>query len=390
MHTPRQRRALRSSFLHVLLALVCACSFEAPTLLSPDAGTDGAPATDAPPGGDPPSALEMSSTSVDVFESSTATVSVRLRSKPAHDVTVSLTSSAPTVASVPASMSFTPANYATSQELVINGVPDDNAANETVTITLAAPSIPSTSLTTLTASVTDDDTQAVEVSTSAMTVGEGSNAQLGVSLSFQPPGPFTVSLLSNNSAVATVSPASVTFTPSNYNMPQQVTISGVQDANAAPDSTTITAFAPGATAAAAMININDDDTMALVLSATSLSINEGSTVTLSVSLAAQPPEELNIPIGSNDSGVALLYTNMLTFTSSNWNTPQTVFVYGVGDPDFMSESTTIAVGTSALFRNVSVAVTDVPNCGDNRCDEDHVSCPNDCQDPCQPPFCVPP
>lgn len=493
MRSLRQQSSFRSSFLPGLLALLCACSFKAPSLLEGDASPDGGLGADAPLG-EEPLELIMSATSMDVAEEATATVDVRLRFRPATDVTLSMTSSDPAAVSVTSSLTFTQANYATAQTLVINGIQDADVANETITVTISVPGIPNSSLTvnvidndtvgivlsrttislgeatsttftvrlsaqpesntnvsisssdtgaasvtpssplaftssnwsnpqsvivagvadidlanesvaitvsstgmasrTVNASVVDDDTQAVQMSPNIMTINEGSAGAVSVSLRFQPANNVTVSLASSNSAVAGVSNSPLTFTPTNFSTAQAVTITGVQDANAAQDSATITALSSGATSASTGITVNDDDTMAILTSVSSLAVNEGGAGSFTVRLSAQPPGDLLVSISSSDPAAASPSPATLTFTQSNWSSDQTVTVNGVHDSDSMDASLPLSLTSGALSQSVNVYVLDDdPGCGDGFCnnmDETYYTCPQDCPfDSCGDGLCLP-
>ena len=68
------------------------------------------------------------------------------------------------------------------------------------------------------------------------------------------------------------------------------------------------------------------------LSTTSVSVAEsGTTATFTVVLDAQPVGNVVIAITSSDTGEVSVSPTQLTFTSSNWNTPQAVTATGVND-----------------------------------------------------------
>ena len=68
------------------------------------------------------------------------------------------------------------------------------------------------------------------------------------------------------------------------------------------------------------------------LSTTTLTVSEsGTTATFTVVLNSQPSSDVVFDVTSGDTSEATLSTAALTFTSSNWNTAQTVTVTGVDD-----------------------------------------------------------
>src|SRR3989454_640481 len=78
---------------------------------------------------------------------------------------------------------------------------------------------------------TDDDTAGITVTpTSGLTTTEGGGtATFTVVFTSQPTADVTIGLSSSDLAEGTVSPASLTFTPGNWNAAQTVTVTGVDD-----------------------------------------------------------------------------------------------------------------------------------------------------------------
>ncbi len=81
-------------------------------------------------------------------------------------------------------------------------------------------------------SVTNLDNDGPGVSVSAIsgdTTEAGGQATFSVVLQSQPSGTVTVALASSNTGEGTVSPDALVFTPANWNTPQTVTVTGVED-----------------------------------------------------------------------------------------------------------------------------------------------------------------
>lgn len=78
----------------------------------------------------------------------------------------------------------------------------------------------------------DNDAPGITISRTAglVTTEAGGQDTVEVSLNTEPFGPITMSLTSSNPAEGTVSPASITFTAANWDTPQLVTLTGVDDA----------------------------------------------------------------------------------------------------------------------------------------------------------------
>ena len=117
--------------------------------------------------------------------------------------------------------------------------------NETVTVTLGTPTHATVSTAedagTATGTITDDDTRGITVSAAVagVSVAEADDpltlnttenqATYTVVLDSQPTGTVTVNLESEDTDIATVAPARLTFTTGNWNTAQTVTVTGVAD-----------------------------------------------------------------------------------------------------------------------------------------------------------------
>ena len=118
---------------------------------------------------------------------------------------------------------------------------------------------------------TDDDTAGITVSGGPLTVTEaGSSATFTIVLTSQPTGDVTVPLAASNPAEASVSPASLTFTATTWNVAQTVTVTGVDDAVDDGDVGSSVTIGPttssdanysGLTPAAVGVTTTDDDAM---------------------------------------------------------------------------------------------------------------------------------
>ena len=87
--------------------------------------------------------------------------------------------------------------------------------------------------------------RAVSLSTESLSVTEGSTASYTVVLNSETTGTVTINLSGNDTTVATLSPASLSFTTSNWEEPRSVTVSGTNDADTQNETTTISHSASG-------------------------------------------------------------------------------------------------------------------------------------------------
>ena len=130
----------------------------------------------------------------------------------------------------------------------------------------------------------------------------------------------------------------------------------------------MTGSATGYAAGAALsIPLNDDDTAGLVVSPTSLTIDEGKSKNYTVKLNSQPAAGVTVSVTETSSDISVSDTS-LTFTTSNWGNTQTVTVTAaVDNSDYSNESATITnsatssdskYNTTSLNRTVGVDVED--------------------------------
>ncbi len=93
-----------------------------------------------------------------------------------------------------------------------------------------------------TVTITDDDTAGVTVTPSALNVSEDGNATYTVVMASQPTADVTVTASTSDGGAADVSPASYTFTSSDWNTARTFTVSGAADEDRDNESVSISHF----------------------------------------------------------------------------------------------------------------------------------------------------
>lgn len=167
-----------------------------------------------------------------------ATFTIWLNTEPSASVTIGITSSDTTEGTVsPSSVTFDAGNWTTPQTVTVTGVNDwidDGDVSYTI-VTAPATSADAAyngfNAIDVTVVNLDDDTAGVVINpSSGLVVSEsGTSANVSVVLSSEPTANVTVNFVSNKPGEASVSPANRTFTPVNWNVPQTVTVTGVDD-----------------------------------------------------------------------------------------------------------------------------------------------------------------
>lgn len=121
--------------------------------------------------------------------------------------------------------------------------------------------------------------QNIVTSTTSMTVNEASSATFTARLAIAPASNLTVSVSrSSGSTSVNPSPTSLTFTPSNWNTPQTVTVSAADDADNFDNGATITCAASGLTSQNVLVIARDNDRPAGSPTATITQPKNGATV----------------------------------------------------------------------------------------------------------------
>ena len=317
--------------------------------------------------------VEVDPTTLTMREGESKSYTVVLDSLPSGSVTIVPSSDDSGASSIsPATLTFTTANWNTAQTVTVTGVEDDDANNETVAISHSVRGYGSVSTASnVTVTVNDDETAGVEVDPTTLTMREGQNNTYTVELDSLPGGNVTVTPSSDDSGASSINPATLTFSTANWNTAQTVTVTGVEDDDANNETVTISHSVRGygtvSTASNVTVTVNDDETAGIEISSlvnTNLTVTEGESVTYTILLDTEPSGDVTITPSSDDSGAASVYPNSLTFTTSNWNTAQTVTVTGVEDDDANNETVNISHSVrggnydSVTVRAMTVSVID--------------------------------
>lgn len=279
------------------------------------------------------------------------TFTMVLSSLPVADVTISLSSTAMQEGTVfPSFLTFTSTDALTPQLVTVTGV-DDAIADGNVDFTIVT--APSTSadpvydsIDAADVSVTnvDDDTASVAVvlSTGLVTNESGGTADFTIALGAQPTGIVTISLASSDASEGTLAVAEVIFDGSNWDIPQVVTITGVDDAVDDGDIafTIVTGAALSSDASyngIAVVDVSvtnaDNDMVGANVSPTSAltTTENGAAAMFTIVLGSQPTADVSIGLTSSDLTEGTVAPATLFFTNANWNVPQSVTVTGVDD-----------------------------------------------------------
>ena len=294
--------------------------------------------------------------STDVTEGgSDDSYTVVLDALPTGDVTITISTDSQSTVD-PASLTFDASNlWNVPQTVTVTAADDDvveGAHTSTITHTVAQPDglkeYDDIAVASVTANITDDDTAGITITPTLglVTTEAGGQATFTVVLTSEPTDDVTIGLSSDDESEGIAAPASLTFTSENWDDAQTVTVTGVDDndidgdivyniVTGVADSTDANYGAPDAIDPADVaVTNNDNDAAGITVSPTSglVTTEAGGTASFTVVLATQPTADVTIDLSSSDPTEGIITSaTTLTFTSSDWNSAQTVTVTGVDD-----------------------------------------------------------
>ncbi len=210
----------------------------------------------------------------------------------------------------------------------------------------------------------DNDQQALTISAAVLSVDEGGSNSVVVALAAQPLTDVvvTVSRSSGDGDLGLVGGNQLIFNSANWNVPQTIYIEAAEDIDVSAGTATFSVSSPGLETQIIQVSEVDNDVQTLVVSTSSVSVNEGGSANFMVKLSNQPSGNVvvNVQRASGDSDLNLSGASSLTFTPANWNVNQTVLLSAAEDADVANGSAIFDV-SSAGVATVSVTATEVDN-----------------------------
>ena len=342
--------------------------------------------TDNPMGMAAPRVI-VSPTELSVNEGRSRTYTVQLNTQPSGDVMVAISSDNTDVTVDPANLTFGTTTWSAAQTVTVSAAEDYDALQDTATVTHdpSGADYDSVSNADLPITVPENDSLGVTAWPRSLTVREGSSNTYTVSLDTQPTGDVTVTISSDNPDV-TVSSSILTFTTTDWGR-QSVRVTAGRDDDAADDMATLTHDPSGAdydsvSNADIAVTVTDYDIPGVTVTPTSLTIGEGGSGTYTVVLDTQPSGDVTVTIvNPTDNTDVTAEPAALTFTTTNWDTAQTVTVSADQDGDTDDDTATVThtvSGYGSVSSAASVTVTVDPTApydtnGNSRIDKDEAS-----------------
>ena len=314
------------------------------------------------------------------------TFTLVLTGQPTANVVITPTSSDTGEGRVSGALLFTSGNWNTPQRVTVTGVNDDIAdGNQSYQITFRVSSTDTNynnfSLDPVNVTNTDNNTPGITLILEDSTTSESDDDNTGtirLVLNTQPTANVVITPTSSNTGEGTVSPETLTFTTSNWDTEQQVTVTGVDDAIIDGNQSYQITFTVISTDAnyrnfslnpAGMTNTDNDTGGVTLTPIDSPTTESGGTVTFNVMLNAPPTADVTITLASSDTGEGTVSPETLTFTTSTWNTAQQVTVTGVNDDiddgDQSYRITFTVMSDDTNYSELVVSPVDITNTDDD-------------------------
>ena len=278
---------------------------------------------------------------------------VALKSKPEGVVTVTIDVPANAGFTVnPGTLTFTPQSWEWNY-VFVRATQDLDAADEpaleishsldSIDTKYHGASSPNVSIT-----VRDNSAASVMVTPTELRIGEGETGTYTVALDTTPTGDVTVTVDGFTGTSVSVDTDTLTFTPSNFAAPQELTVTAGQDQDAGDETVTLTHAVSsgghaGVTAESVVVSVTDDETAGVRVSPTELTLTEGTVATYTIVLTTEPRRGRHRDGQGppTDNSAVTADPASLTFTTLNWDTAQTVTATAAVDTDSDGDTATV-------------------------------------------------
>ena len=308
--------------------------------------------------------VTVTPTTLSVGEGDSEEYTVVLTSQPTEAVTVSVTKSGDTDVTVNKfSLIFTTSNWNTAQTVTVNAAEDGDAVHGTATIAHGVTSSGDyNGETASSVSVTERDKDSasttVTLSVSPDEVSESSSGQVvtvtGTLNGGTRGGETTVSVsvgsgtATSGADFAVVGAITLTIGANQTSGEATFTLSPVNDAiDEIDEMVSVSGATSGLNVTSTSVTITDDDTRDVTVTPTTLSVGEGDSEEYTVVLTSQPTEAVTVSVTKSGDTDVTVNKFSLIFTTSNWNTAQTVTVNAAEDGDAVHGTATIAHGVTS-------------------------------------------
>ena len=313
---------------------------------------------------------------ITVNEGGQASYSLKLKSQPTENVTVTMTSESGLLTFQPARPTFTTSNWNNFKIITVRN-PQDSIDRDAITELIrhtASGGDYEGLVYTGRIRINDDDSAGFVVSSSSITATEGgSDGSYTFKLGTEPLGNVVVTARSSRPLDATVDVTTLFFTSNNWNNNQTVRVTAVDD-DIDDDGETVTithsvassldSKYDGRTAPSVTVNIADNNTSDIVVFPSTVNTTEGNITTLNVKLLSQPTGTVTVTVPNPPAG-DVTASGSLTFGPGTWNINKPFSVTAINDDidEGIGESLTLTFsasggGYNSVTKDVPFNITD--------------------------------
>lgn len=208
------------------------------------------------------------------------------------------------------------------------------------------------------------DDASILLSTNELVVPEGGTNTFAIHLSAEPIAAKTVSVtrISGDTDLSVSAGATLTFTTSNWDQSQFVTLAAGEDADAVAGSAEFEISSPGS-ANESLTAYEQENELGIQLSPTSLTIAEGNSDTFDMRLTMQPASTITVLVSrtSGHTNITVASGSPAAFTTVNWDQWQTITLDVSPDTD-TTNNTAIFTCSAPGVPDATITVTadDIP------------------------------
>ena len=302
--------------------------------------------------------VSITPTELTISEGGSGGYQMVLTSKPAGDVTVTITHSGdPDVGIDAGSLTFAATNWNEPQAVTVEASPDDDALDDTATLvhssTSADGAYDGLILSDVRISASDDDTAGVSITPASLAIPEGASRTYTVVLKSRPANTVYLAVSSDNRDL-TPSPDSLTFDPKDWNAPQTVRAQAAQDDDAIDDKARFSHAAAstdpnyqGIPVDGVGITVSDNDSAGVRVTPIRLEMPEDASTTYTLALTSRPSRPVVVALSHSGDPDISANVDQITFTPSEWDDPSTVTVQASRDWDAVDDAATLRHSASS-------------------------------------------
>lgn len=299
---------------------------------------------------------------------STQTVQLNMSYQPDEDIVFVIEENSDNILVSTNTLTFTRDNWNVQQPVTFTlNKPDDEVAggdiSEEIVIKYIIPDTGVTDYTkTFTVVFTEDDILESIIDSGEGFLYEDSTLTVDISLNKEPVSDVNLSVVSTNIGRLSVAPANLTFTTADYATPQTVTLTGIDNGILdAPGTVDISlTFVGGGNdnityTSQKKFTVDLYDSIKNILTEfNSVTMDEGSSLNFDISLSTRPVQDIQLDLTSTNE---LKPIAPLIFTSTNWNTQQTVTLEANESNSVNDQTDTLVITADADFGTVNIPIT---------------------------------